>query len=48
MSMMKMVTIAHNKMLLKLAVLRFLFLEINHSFNREVVPLLNMENLNSE
>jgi len=32
MSMMRMVTNAHNKMLLKLSVLRVLFGEMNHSF----------------
>lgn len=49
MSVMRMVTIAHNKMLLKLSVLRFLFGEMNHSFKKcKVVPLINMEEMNSE
>lgn len=44
-----MVTNAHNKTLLKLSTLRFLFQELNHSFKKcKVVPLINMEEMNSE
>lgn len=47
MSMMRMVTNAHNKMLLKLSALRFLFGE--PFFQKcKVVPLINMEEMNSE
>jgi len=40
MSMMRMVTNAHNKMLLKLSVLRVLFGEMNHSFKNVKLYLL--------